>query len=236
MGFGIDIIRSAIFGFFEAVGLGGYPEIAGYMASAVFWIVVATIASWSLIVAIRYFPTKPSPRSFNYDFMWPEIRPGDVAFMLVALIFGGITIAGLGFILTLVAVYLVQVLGIFLLRSSGEPWFVPVGLTMAWLLYVLRERLLPLYAMLEIVIGIAAVTASVRTGSTADRVPHLIAVFGGIYVIVRGLDNLNKGLPALQAALPYRVAIRLGQAWELIFKFRLPPHREETVAVGDNTE
>jgi len=68
-------------------------------------------------------------------------------------------------------------------------------------LYALRGRLRITYGILEIGVGMMSAMSSFisATGSTSTTVPTFttamgIAVLGGIYIIVRGLDNIGKAL------------------------------------------
>jgi hypothetical protein len=78
-----------------------------------------------------------------------------------------------------------SVLGIaasdWILAASSKPWFALVAILLAWVLYVLRNRIRFAYALLEIIIGIAAIWSSVLTRATPG-IAHLIAIFGGIYI------------------------------------------------------
>src|SRR4029077_14362157 len=101
---------------------------------------------------------------------------------------------------------------------SGEPWFVPVALIIAWLLYVLRERIRWLYAITEIIVGIAAIASYIGSGRPGG-LTQLLTVFGGIYIVVRGLDNFNQGLPTLLYFLPEGISGRIQRYWDLVFRF-----------------
>jgi len=69
------------------------------------------------------------------------------------------------------------------------------------LLYALRGRLRITYGILEVGVGMMSAMSSFTsaTGSTSAAAPTFtttmgIAVLGGIYIIVRGLDNIGKAL------------------------------------------
>jgi hypothetical protein len=49
------------------------------------------------------------------------------------------------------------------------------------------------YGIIEIMVGISVISFSVSTKSDV-AISKIIAIIGGIYVLVRGLDNVDKGL------------------------------------------
>jgi hypothetical protein len=114
-----------------------------------------------------------------------------------------------------------------ILRSSREPWFIPVAALAAWLLYILRARALCVYAVSEILAGVAAISASVY-GNSASDFARVIAVLGGTYIIVRGLDNFDKGLPQLKQWLPTRLADGLQRRWDRYIAADTASHHRES--------
>ena len=40
-----------------------------------------------------------------------------------------------------------------------------------------------------------AITAAATTWTLGSRAAHLLALMGGVYIVVRGLDNIDHGLP-----------------------------------------
>jgi hypothetical protein len=62
-----------------------------------------------------------------------------------------------------------------------------------------------LYGAMEGVAGIGviilgefppnAITASASTWTLGSRAAHMLALMGGVYIVVRGLDNIDQGLP-----------------------------------------
>jgi len=61
-------------------------------------------------------------------------------------------------------------------------------------LYWLRGRLPLIYGTLEIFVGMLSLSIATQ-GQVTDLLTKLIGVFGGIYIIIRGLDNVDKGIP-----------------------------------------
>ena len=66
-----------------------------------------------------------------------------------------------------------------------------------YFLYMLRCRHLRLYGLLEVAVGIvtAMLVVNQLTGADISRAIVLfLAQVGGLYVAVRGLDNIHRGL------------------------------------------
>jgi hypothetical protein len=88
------------------------------------------------------------------------------------------------------------------LTAFGRSWFeklrqVPLAAVTACLLaaaaaYWLRSRERLTYAMVEMFLGVLIILSAVSGGVSGDS---LLKAAGGIYVIVRGMDNLGKCLP-----------------------------------------
>ncbi|TAY18624.1 hypothetical protein ELH91_18435 [Rhizobium leguminosarum] len=100
---------------------------------------------------------------------------------------------------------LLAYLGFVLLPSATDviEWLVhvspylitPLGVVAATILFACRGYLPKLYGTLEILVGIATVNAT-ATSVNLQNVPTLLPFLGGIYVVIRGLDNLAKTLDA----------------------------------------
>jgi hypothetical protein len=73
-------------------------------------------------------------------------------------------------------------------------------------LFMLREHGRRIYACLEILFGFAAGQFAANTffhaASPEQRVQATVAAIGGIYIIIRGLDNLRQGQDAANAKKP----------------------------------
>jgi len=75
-----------------------------------------------------------------------------------------------------------------------------------------------LYGAMEVIAGIGviilgefppnAITTAASTWSLGSRAAHMLALMGGVYIVVRGLDNVGQGLPE-----------RWRPAWRRIFGY-----------------
>jgi hypothetical protein len=107
------------------------------------------------------------------------------------------------------------------LESSSRPWFILVASGAAWLFYVCRVYARWLYALLEIAVGVASILSAVQ-GTASSDLARLMAVFGGTYVIVRGLDNFENGMGQLKKILPNNLGMRVETMWQMLFRLGLP--------------
>ena len=84
--------------------------------------------------------------------------------------------------------------------SSGSK--VPYGwlllsscaVTFSIILYGMRIHLLLLYGVIELTAGAAAIVGAYQNPDQ-PYLPRALAVAGGVYILVRGLDNIDKSLP-----------------------------------------
>src|SRR4051812_14945558 len=51
-----------------------------------------------------------------------------------------------------------------------------------------------IYGVTEVVVGLIATWSTIHS-STADMLSKGLGFFGGIYIVVRGLDNMDRDLP-----------------------------------------
>lgn len=77
---------------------------------------------------------------------------------------------------------------------QASPYLItPIGIMGALTLFACRGYLPKLYGTTEIIVGVMTVNATAGT-VTLQNVPSMLPFLGGIYVIIRGLDNLAKAL------------------------------------------
>jgi hypothetical protein len=79
------------------------------------------------------------------------------------------------------------------LWAAGQWWFAYLVVVLSYAFFMLRLRARSIYGVVEVLVGITAIFAAVSKPEDAD-LAHLIAVLGGAYIVVRGLDNINEGL------------------------------------------
>jgi hypothetical protein len=84
-------------------------------------------------------------------------------------------------------------------RTLTSSWLVPILLLVGIGLYRLRTKHTVMYGLFECSFAIAGITFSVHTASN-DSLSKLLSLAGGVYIIVRGLDNIDKGLTPLSRA------------------------------------
>ncbi|WP_374547272.1 hypothetical protein [Rhodoblastus sp.] len=78
----------------------------------------------------------------------------------------------------------------------------PVGVAF----YSFRSRLPLWYGLAEVVVGMAAVGAGSRSLATVTAdASSVLGILGGLYIIVRGLDNMSKGVAGTPLAVPFGV-------------------------------
>jgi len=131
--------------------------------------------------------------------------------------------SGLAFLIGVLALFAVQV------------WIsIPLAVAGAFGLFRFRLKHRAIYGAIEVPVGLAAIAAAVLpkvfevVAPTAigqslfdiepADVARLMSVAAGIYVIVRGLDNIDYGISALDTVLSSRPYIKIRVAWELWFR------------------
>jgi hypothetical protein len=76
----------------------------------------------------------------------------------------------------------------------SNPLFIAPTLAVGILLYRFRSQQPFAYGMIEF--GVAIIAAFVSISAPGNAVlPKLLGIMGGIYIMIRGLDNMEKGLP-----------------------------------------
>ena len=142
----------------------------GWFLDHAWWLLGGGFAA---ITAASMIPIK------RIEYLLPLILPAAIAFYagLIALIWRGGSIV--------YSWYLNQSFGLGFVAAVA-------GLLVAVGLYNLRLRVRPLYGLIEIVIGTISILFA--TNQAASPATTFITAVGGIYVIVRGLDNIEQSI------------------------------------------
>lgn len=86
-----------------------------------------------------------------------------------------------------------------LLRAMSQPWFAAPALLLAMLLYRMRCTARFAYGLIELFVGIVTLVAVTRSATVTEVGASLqakgLGLAGGVYIVVRGLDNMDNGLP-----------------------------------------
>jgi hypothetical protein len=169
-------------------------DIMALQALIIVGCVIVAFAVWHVIT--RYFVErynmKPDPEHIigNYDQL-----PG---FLLQAIYIV------LNFVLLLASSFVVLLTPILLggialalhdplVALLSQPWAIIVTLAAGILFYRLRGSMPLIYGIAEIVV--AAVTMWLAIVHSADLGTKSLALVGAIYIMLRGLDNVDGGLP-----------------------------------------
>ena len=78
------------------------------------------------------------------------------------------------------------------------------------LLYLLRSAARIHYGLTELMFGVLCVLAFAQSAAAELQAPAIIQLTGGMYIIVRGLDNVKNGLDENKSS-------RVWKAWNLLF-------------------
>ena len=114
------------------------------------------------------------------------------AFILAIIILISGTVFGVGIFGFLLTFTIVAI-------QTGNPFVSIVFVAFGVFLYGARTRFPFWYGAVEVVFGASGIIYSViiagATSAPSNVIQLLLSVFGGIYVIVRGLDNMTKAVP-----------------------------------------
>jgi hypothetical protein len=87
---------------------------------------------------------------------------------------------------------------IYAIPSSGpvisNPYFAIPAIAVGFLLYWIRGKFPFFYGLTEISVSVLAIIVSIGTPNTI-LLNKVVAILGGIYILIRGMDNIDKGLP-----------------------------------------
>jgi hypothetical protein len=125
-----------------------------------------------------------------------------------------------------------------LFASQHPVIFTLVGFFLAGFFYWVRERLRIVFALLEIAAGVATMFKSTPTHQSGSfdqpfnqfyfggftEIQYL-AILGAIYLIVRGFDNLDKGLQDCSVWKAFRTKLRMDQPIRVYKISRCRPDR-----------
>jgi hypothetical protein len=108
---------------------------------------------------------------------------------------------------------------------TEQPWFIPIAILCAWGLFIFRNRARFWYGVLEAVVGVSVIYTSIAN-SSATGLTRLLTVIGGIYIVIRGFDNIDQGISSLRHTLSPNLFASVFVIWNLFFKLRTPPLAE----------
>jgi hypothetical protein len=106
--------------------------------------------------------------------------------------------------------------------SKEQQNYILVAVSVAYWLFVLRNKQRAIYGFFEVAVGVAAVWSSTLTISSPN-LSNAIAVLGGVYIIIRGLDNIDQGLEAFCRKIPRPLGQILWGYWFLFMKWQRGP-------------
>jgi hypothetical protein len=97
-----------------------------------------------------------------------------------------------------------------LVRFSSDPAVVYLAVMASIYLYWFRGQAPFLYGLMEVATGVLTISFVLFT-ARGDVLARVLGILGGSYVIVRGLDNMDKGCPR-----------SLRKFWDVAFPKRSP--------------
>ena len=149
---------------------------------------------------------KPAPRQAKGN-AWVNLMLDLVSAMLLLLIYGGggyviyrYWRVGLEFLTGLTIQSVV----------TAAPFWIAISVIAALCLYLLRTAARIHYGFTEIMFGVISIAAAAQTFTAQAQSTTLVQLAGGIYIIVRGLDNIKHGLDENPSS-------RVWKIWNLMF-------------------
>jgi MFS superfamily sulfate permease-like transporter len=121
-------------------------------------------------------------------------------------LFIGVILAHIALVLaviTLAAIFavLVERFGVEVLSADPNALFA-LAVVSIFLLFLLRCRNAIAYGLLEIAVGLVSVFISANAGQNISQATAIyelatraLGLLGGVYIVIRGLDNLDKNIP-----------------------------------------
>ncbi|NUB25110.1 hypothetical protein [Azospirillum brasilense] len=88
---------------------------------------------------------------------------------------------------------------VFFSFTVSQKYFVFAAVLIGFFLYGVRARFPMFYGVMEIYFGAFSITIATPTTVSAESISstRALAILGGMYIIVRGLDNIHRGAPPL---------------------------------------
>jgi hypothetical protein len=106
------------------------------------------------------------------------------------------------------------------IEVMSKPEFIPFAMLLSGCFYWLKRRSPLFYGLLELFVAMISIWSSVLI-QTDNLFAKTLSLLGGIYIFVRGLDNINKGVPA---------------SFERVWSFIFGPSERGAAAIKDTTK
>jgi hypothetical protein len=144
---------------------------------------------WAYLKLSTMLGAYPSRDTYGLD----QIGPVILTLVAVAVVFSVVTVLNL-VVLAFLVVALLAVWPSQVLSATSHPAFIIPAIFIGLLLYSLRSMMMPLYSIIEIIVGVITIWFAILT--TADSLlVKAVALMSGIYILIRGLDNFEKTIP-----------------------------------------
>lgn len=192
------IVASSVYlGFFSTSSDVGFWGVIVFLGS--FALAALTVVAEDLSDLSKARSKTESPRSLkfyiHFGWIWLRkavLRPlawsaGGILLGLVALL-----LQGIGYIaFTYAQPYISRLDPMQMIRNE---WAIVSGICAGVLFYLLRGKRPLIYGIAEATVGLITLRTSVYS-ENADALTKGIGFLAGVYIIVRGMDNMDRGLP-----------------------------------------
>jgi hypothetical protein len=110
------------------------------------------------------------------------------------LVIGLLALSNLAWALVNAARFLIYIIP-FSGPAISNPYSSVLAIAIGLFLYRVRGEYPLFYGITEILVAVLAIFVSIGT-PTANPLNAIVGILGGIYILIRGMDNMDKGLPA----------------------------------------
>jgi len=106
----------------------------------------------------------------------------------------GLFVPILFMLLLVISVYLFYLYPLIIMEKWFQYAMIIIIPIISYLIYLFRLKKIIFYGISETLIGIITVVTAINTSENTSNISDILKMFAGFYIIIRGLDNVEKGI------------------------------------------